>query len=68
MEKVLLKNVKQGDYFTLKPLEYPKENQVYIRGEYDRSEKKYNCVKWVDCLGNGRNLKGDKEVYIGFTF
>ena len=35
-----LKNVKQGEYFTLRPIAEPKESQVYIRGEYDRYEKK----------------------------
>lgn len=68
MKKVLLKDIKRGEYFTLKPLEYPKETQVYIKEEYDRSEKKYCCAKWWDCLDEGRLFKGDKEVYIDFIF
>ena len=39
-----LKELKQGDWFTLKPIEAPKESQVYIRGEYDRTEKKYDLI------------------------
>lgn len=40
-----VKQLKQGEYFTRKPIAEPKENQVYIRGEYDRSTKKYICTK-----------------------
>lgn len=35
-----LKDIKKGEYFTLKPIAEPKESQVYIKEEYDRSEKK----------------------------
>jgi hypothetical protein len=62
-----LKELKQGDWFTLKPIENPKESQVYIRGEYDRTEKKYDCGKFSD-ISYSRLLKGDTEVYTDFTF
>lgn len=62
-----LKDLKKGEYFTLKPIADPKENQVYIRGEYDRSEKKYDCGRFDD-ISYSRLLKGDKEVYTDFTF
>lgn len=62
-----LKDLKQGDYFTLKPLEFPKESQVYIKGEYIRGEKKYSCIKFSDICSE-RFLKGDKEVFTEFTF
>ena len=62
-----LKELKQGDWFTLKPIEAPKESQVYIRGEYDRTEKKYDCGKFSD-ISYSRLLKGDTEVYTDFTF
>lgn len=62
-----LKELKQGDWFTLKPIENPKESQVYIRGEYDRTEKKYDCGKFSD-ISYSRLLKGDTEVYTEFTF
>lgn len=35
-----IKELKIGEYFTIKPTENPKESQVYIRGEYDRADKK----------------------------
>lgn len=62
-----LKELKQGDWFTLKPIEEPKASQVYIRGEYDRTEKKYDCGKFSD-ISYSRLLKGDTEVYTDFTF
>ena len=62
-----LKNVKQGEYFTLKPVDHPRESQVYIRGEYDRYEGKYECIKFSDMCST-RLLKGDREVYTDFIF
>lgn len=62
-----LKELKKGDYFTLKPIAEPKESQVYIREEYDRSERKYLCGKFED-ISYGRYLKGDREVYTDFIF
>lgn len=67
MEKKMLKELKKGEYFTCKPIEEPKESQVYIRGEYDRSLKKYCCIQFSD-ICNEKTFKGDKEVYVGFTF
>ncbi len=62
-----LKELKIGEYFTLKPLENPTENQVYIRGEYDRAYKKYDCGKFSD-ISYSRMFDGNKEVYTEFTF
>jgi hypothetical protein len=62
-----LKDLKKGEYFTLKPIEEPKENQVYIRGEYDRTEKKFECGKFSD-INYTRYLSGKTEVYTDFTF
>ena len=62
-----IKDLKKGEFFTLKPLENPKENQVYIRGEYDRSCKKYDCGKFSD-ISYSRFFDGNKEVYTEFTF
>lgn len=67
MEAIKLSELKQGEFFTLKPIEYPKESQVYIRGEYIRSEKKYSCIKFTD-INCERFLLGNKEVYTDFIF
>ena len=62
-----IRNLKQGEYFTLRPISNPKESQVYIRGEYDRYEQKYECIKFSDMCYT-RYFKGDKEVYTDFIF
>ena len=62
-----LKDLKIGEYFTLKPIPEPTEKQVYIRGEYDRTERRYVCGKFCD-ISYSRALKGDTEVFTDFTF
>ena len=63
-----IKDMKQGDFFTLKDYgEYPDESKVYIRGEYNKSLKKYEICKYTD-MNAFRYVKGDKEVITGFTF
>ena len=67
MEAKKIRDSPKGEYFTLHPVEEPKETQVYIRDEYDRSEGRYWAYKWSDVC-YGRFFSGDKIVYIGFTF
>lgn len=68
MKAVLLKNLKHDRYFTLYPIEAPKDSQVYVKGEYDRSAKKYMCTKFTDILGSGRMIDGNTVVFIDFYF
>lgn len=68
MKQVFLKDLKKGDFFTLKDYgEFPDDNKVYIRGEYERSEKKYSCGKFSD-WNYETFKKGTTKVYVGFTF
>lgn len=62
-----IREIKKGDFFTLKEIAEPKESQVYIKGDYDKSTKTYSCYKFSD-VNNERFLKGSKEIYTGFTF
>ena len=64
-----VKELKKGDYFTRKSLgeKSAKPSQVYIRGDFDQSEKKYLCSKWDD-ISKSIMLKGDTEVYQNFIF
>ena len=62
-----IKELKKGEFFTLKSIDNPKESQVYIRGDYDRSEKKYDCGKFSD-ICYSRMFDGNKVVYTDFTF
>ena len=64
-----IKQIKKDDFFVLKPHNgsEAKESEVYIRGEYDRTEKKYECQKWNDICST-RYFKDDKAVYQDFIF
>ena len=62
-----VKQLKKGEWFTLKPISEPKESQVFIRRDYDRTEKKYECGR-CDDISYSRLLKGDTEVYTDFVF
>ena len=62
-----LKDLKKGEYFTLKEIDTPKESQIYVKGEYDKSNKTYLCCKFDD-MNTERFYKGSKIVYSGFTF
>ena len=62
-----VKDLKKGEYFTKKPIEEPKESQVWVRGEYDRSEKKYEAFNFAD-VSRTILLKGSAEIYTDFTF
>lgn len=68
METKTIKQLKKGEFFTLKDYgENPPEARVYIRGEYERSEKKYECEKFSDFCAYSL-FKGSRVVYVGFTF
>ena len=68
MKQVTIEELKKGDFFTLRDYgEYPDENRVYVRGEYERSEKKYSCTKYSDWCAETFK-KGTTKVYTGFTF
>lgn len=62
-----IKNLKNGDYFTLKQIDEPTENQVWVKDEWDASERKYLAHKFSD-VNTCRYFKGDKQVYIDFCF
>lgn len=64
-----LKELKKGEYFTRTSLsgQEAKPSQVYIKGTYDQSTKKYWCQKWDD-ISRGIELNGDTEIYTDFIF
>ncbi len=62
-----IKDLKKGDLFTINAIPEPRKNQVYIRGEYDKSNKTYSCTRYDD-MNNERFYKGDKPVFVSFTF
>lgn len=62
-----IRELKAGEYFTIKQVSEPKANQVWIRGEYDRSTRTYSAINFDD-VNRERYFKGDKEVYTDFVF
>lgn len=62
-----LSELKQGEFFTLKPIENPKDSQVYIKGSYQRGKNAFDCTKFSDVCDT-RLIKSDKEIYIDFVF
>ena len=59
--------LKKGDWFTLKPIAKPKDSQVYEKGDYDRSQKKYSYGRRDD-ISYERMLKKDTPVFVDFTY
>lgn len=64
---MILKELKKGDFFTLKKISNPNENQVYIKGDYDRSTKTYDCTAFDDFC-RVKYFSGNKEVFTDFIF
>jgi hypothetical protein len=66
---VKLKDLKEGDYFCLKSLgeKEAKENQVWIKGPYDKSTRKYSCTKFND-VNHEHLYDGNKVVFQDFIF
>ena len=64
---ITVKQLKRGDFFTKKNVEEPKESQVWIRGDYIREMKKFECQSFYDA-NKFCYLKGDREVFVEFTF
>ena len=60
----ILKNVKNGDLFRLKNTE---NAPVWVKGEYVRSKKAYECWKYEDCM-HSRLFKGNIIVFTEFEY
>lgn len=63
---IALRDVPKGEYVrrTMNPTIKPK---TYIKGDYDRASKTFE-LQDTDDMNRTVNLKGDKLVYIGFTY
>ena len=62
-----ISSLKKGEFFTKKQIDYPTDSQVWIRGEYDREQKKYECQLFGDA-NRFCYLGGKKEVFVDFVF
>lgn len=69
-QQVPLSKVGLNDYFMLSNpnhAEQVDERKVYIRGEYDRTSKRYSVCKYCD-VNDERFMRGDRLVWVGFCF
>ena len=64
---MLLKQLKKGEYFTKKKIDEPKESEVWVRDDYDRSARTYT-VYCFDDVNHIQQLSGETEVYTDFVF
>ena len=62
-----IKDLKKGDFFTRKAIDVPTEKQVFIRGDYDRTQRKYECQRFDD-ISTCIYLKPETDVHTDFIF
>lgn len=62
-----IKELKKGEFFTKKQIENPAENQVFIRGNYCREEKKFEIIRFSD-VNDIQYVKGNKGIFTDFIF
>ena len=64
-----IKELKNGEFFTVIPYNEKevKETNIWIKGPYDRTEKKYLCYKFSN-VNYFRYFKGCMTVYTDFIF
>ena len=67
MIQTTMRQLKEGDFFTFRPHEYPKERQVYVRSRYDRSGKKFAYFPFSDVMDE-HFAKGSRVVFTDFIF
>lgn len=63
MRGLCLRDLPKGMFFKLCPTDGA---AVFARGEFDRSENKYECERYDN--GNCRYISGNKIVFVGFYF
>ncbi len=64
---ITIKDIKQDEMLTLKNIEQPKENQVWLKSHYDKSTKKFVIYNFSD-IGKSKLIDKSKEIFTNFTF
>lgn len=67
MKAIELRKVKPGEFFTIKELPEPKDNQVWVRDHYDRGSKTYCAHNFAD-ICKERFFKPNRIVFVDFHF
>lgn len=64
MKQTELRNVKRGDFFRLANSETA---PVWVRGDYNRSSKKFEAYKYYD-VNYWNEFRGSRIVFVDFEF
>lgn len=64
MKQTELRNVKHGEFFRLADSETA---PVWVRGDYNRSSKKFEAYKYYD-VNYWNEFRGSRIVFIDFIF
>lgn len=62
-----IKELKRGELFTKKDIQYPTSKQVWMRGDYIRELKKYELISYDD-MNRFTYLAGNKPAFTDFIF
>lgn len=62
MKTTTIAQIKNGEIFRL-----TENGPEWVRGEYDRTDKKFECSKWDD-VNHSSYMKGTRKVFVGFEF
>lgn len=57
-----IKDLKKGEYFTIKEIEEPTDSQIWVRNHYDRATKTYSASNYAD-INRERFFKASKQVF-----
>jgi hypothetical protein len=63
MKQVLIKDAAKGEYIKRKA----DANTVYVKGDYDRSTKSFECHAFDDVC-KFIYIKANKEIFVGFDY
>jgi hypothetical protein len=64
MNQTTIKQTPRREYFKLRATDTAR---VWVRGDYDRATKRYECQA-ADDMNEFCYLKGTRAVFIGFTY
>lgn len=64
MRQTTLRQIKQGEFFRLSASD---NAPVWVKGYYVISERKFEAYRFED-TNRETFLKGDRKVFVGFTF
>ena len=66
MRNKQIRDLQINEWFTLKDIQEPKPNQVWVRNHYDRATKTFSISNWE--TQRERFIKVDTKVFTDFIF